>query len=316
MDEYSPRGVAGWAITILAYALLLLGLAMSLGGAYLIYLGGTLYFFLAGIGTLAAAVMLLLGLPGGVWLYGVVVAATFAWSLWEIAVKGWMPIWHLDLMARTGFMAVLLAIALFLLPALYRRGYYQPALPYAGPLLGVVILAGYAGTAVWLVIDSGPANPATAVTEDSHQSSAPDSTDWVAYGGSNLAQRFSIADQITPHADAHGECQGQCHDHAPVTDAAQGVFPYQNLPRPTLSSRHQRSSFYVVVHGALTIAGHVSQSMSHFLRGGDVAKDRARRGRHTEGLTRRDPEAPQLIRWKPPSRFPPCRGTPTAKEST
>src|SRR5699024_1632004 len=135
-------------------------------------------FFLAGIGTLAAAVMLLLGLPGGVWLYGGVVAATFAWSLWEIAVKGWMPIWHLDLMARTGCMAVLLAIALFLLPVLYRRGYYQPALPYAGPLLGVVILAGYAGTAVWLVIDSGPANPATATTEDSHQSSAPDSTDW------------------------------------------------------------------------------------------------------------------------------------------
>lgn len=230
MDEYSPRGVAGWAITILAYALLLLGLAMSLGGAYLIYLGGTLYFFLAGMGTLAAAVMLLLGLPGGVWLYGVVVAATFAWSLWEIAVKGWMPIWHLDLMARTGFMAVLLAIALFLLPALYRRGYYQPALPYAGPLLGVVILAGYAGTAVWLVIDSGPANPATAVTEDSHQPSAPDSTDWVAYGGSNLAQRFSIADQITPHNVDQLEVAWEFNTgDEPPSDAA--PYAFQNTPQ-------------------------------------------------------------------------------------
>src|SRR5690554_4575429 len=145
MDEYSPRGVAGWAITLLAYALLLLGLAMSLGGAYLIYLGGSLYFFLAGIGTLAAAVMLLLGLPGGVWLYALVVSATFVWSLWEIAVKGWMPVWHVDLMARTGLMAGLLAIALLLLPALYRRGYYQPALPYAGPLPRVASLAGYIG---------------------------------------------------------------------------------------------------------------------------------------------------------------------------
>ena len=230
MDEYSPRGVAGWAITILAYALLLLGLAMLLGGAYLIYLGGTLYFFLAGMGTLAAAVMLLLGLPGGVWLYGVVVAATFAWSLWEIAVKGWMPIWHLDLMARTGFMAVLLAIALFLLPALYRRGYYQPALPYAGPLLGIVILAGYASAVVWLVSESAPANPATATTEDNHQPSAPDSTDWVAYGGSNLAQRFSIADQITPHNVDQLEVAWEFNTgDEPPSDAA--PYAFQNTPQ-------------------------------------------------------------------------------------
>ncbi|WP_010629895.1 membrane-bound PQQ-dependent dehydrogenase, glucose/quinate/shikimate family [Halomonas sp. KM-1] len=229
MDVHTSRGAAGWAVTVFAIVLLLLGLAMSLGGAYLIYLGGTFYFLLAGIGTLVAAVMLKLGLPAGVWVYAATVAGTFLWSLWEIAMKGWMPVWHIDLMARTGLMAGLLAVALLLLPVLYRRGYYQPALPYAGPLLGVLIMVGYAGTVLWLIFGSGPDAPTTAAAEAIPQQDAPNDTDWIAYGGTNLAQRFSPADRITPHNADQLEVAWEFNTgDEPPSDAA--PYAFQNTP--------------------------------------------------------------------------------------
>jgi quinoprotein glucose dehydrogenase len=72
-----------------ACLLFLVGLLMALPGAYLVALGGSFYYLLAGIAIAASAVLLAKGRRLGSRLYGAVYALTVAWSLWEVGLDFW-----------------------------------------------------------------------------------------------------------------------------------------------------------------------------------------------------------------------------------
>lgn len=120
-----PHGFAWVCLVLLAMVSLLLGLAMAVLGSWLVYLGGSFYYLLAGVSIALAAGSILTGrVATGVALFALVVAATLAWALAEIQAKGWMPAWGFDLAGRVGVLfglLVLMAIAL----ALLRR--HQPS---------------------------------------------------------------------------------------------------------------------------------------------------------------------------------------------
>ncbi|QJQ96311.1 MULTISPECIES: membrane-bound PQQ-dependent dehydrogenase, glucose/quinate/shikimate family [Halomonadaceae] len=228
MSDQPHRGFAGWALLALASILALLSLPMIVGGGYLVYLGGSPYFILAGIAILVSAVLVFRTAPVGVWLYVATVVATFAWSLWEIAGKGWMPVWQVDLLARTGLLLGLMIVALLLLPALYRRAGALP--PAVSRYLGIIVLAGLAVGMAMLLMDAHVEVGGTHSTvADAGDAETPDSTDWIAYGGSNLAQRFSIANQITPHNVSRLEKSWEFNtgDEPPSEDAP---YAFQNTP--------------------------------------------------------------------------------------
>ena len=213
---------------VLAVLLLLLGLAMAVLGAWLLALGGSAYFVLAGTVMVAAAALVLAGRStAGVALYALVVLATVLWSVWEIHGKGWMPVWGVDLASRVGvLLGLLVLLALALIPpssrpahgGRARRGRRGPVL--AGLALLGLALAVPAVLTRWAPVQAQsatavdpapPAAPAEAMADPlpvavlpgaaepplGRAATAPGPDEWTAYGGSNLGQRFAQATQIT-----------------------------------------------------------------------------------------------------------------------
>ncbi|MFN4088557.1 MAG: membrane-bound PQQ-dependent dehydrogenase, glucose/quinate/shikimate family, partial [Alphaproteobacteria bacterium] len=199
--------VALWArvlLVLVAAVLALSGLALLWLGGNIAWLGGTWYYVLAGLLLVATAVALGLGRHrSGLALFGLTLAATLAWSLFEIAGKGFMPAWGVDLGGRAGVMAGLFGFALFVwLTGRPPRHPRDRTRPFTFAAAAVVLVA--AG-AVLLVLWERPVEPATAAadippvppeaeTEVGHNGADT----WLAFGGSPLGQRFSPAAEITP----------------------------------------------------------------------------------------------------------------------
>ena len=110
MSAVAPSLRPPW---IFATILLILGLALAIGGAQLAMLGGSLYYVLTGVLLIVSAVCLWRRRRIGMWIYLFVVAYTLVWSLWEIGLDGWA------LASRLGLLVVLALY--FLFPAARRR---------------------------------------------------------------------------------------------------------------------------------------------------------------------------------------------------
>ncbi|HKX79710.1 MAG TPA: membrane-bound PQQ-dependent dehydrogenase, glucose/quinate/shikimate family [Novosphingobium sp.] len=109
-DESSlPRGmkppvrkIEVFLVRLYAVLLALLGIAMFAGGVRLAMLGGSLYYVLAGSLVMAAALLLFLRRRQGAWLFGLTLAATIAWSIWEVGFDGWALLPRLLMMTGLG----------------------------------------------------------------------------------------------------------------------------------------------------------------------------------------------------------------------
>jgi quinoprotein glucose dehydrogenase len=179
------------AITSTIFAIF--GLILAAGGAYLVALGGSIYYLLAGIGMLLTALLLFMRRPAALLVYGLVVLLSLAWAVWEVGFDWWQ-------LGPRGGVIVLLGIWLSL-PFIRRQlvrgnndGASAAAWPVAVPVLVAVIIAGYAmfqtphdqaGK-----LPAAPANVASAST-------VPDG-EWHQYGRTPLGQRYSPLDQIKP----------------------------------------------------------------------------------------------------------------------
>src|SRR6202012_299791 len=65
------------------------GLGMALPGLYLVSLGGSPYYAVAGLLILISAFFVLHGNRAGVQLFWLVYLATIVWSVWEVGLDGW-----------------------------------------------------------------------------------------------------------------------------------------------------------------------------------------------------------------------------------
>ncbi|MES2492047.1 MAG: membrane-bound PQQ-dependent dehydrogenase, glucose/quinate/shikimate family [Pseudomonadota bacterium] len=166
---------------LLAGFFLLVALALTVGGAWLVGLGGSLYYLLAGLFVGAVAVLLWRLRPLAAWVYGAFLAATLIWALVEVGLDGW------QLMPRLFGPAVLGLV--FLLPGLRRplgRAAFAPVLAGAAGLLAIGLAA----------IQPGP----DAVADRAWPSRLiPDGLnpgEWPQYGRTSAGQRFSPLTQI------------------------------------------------------------------------------------------------------------------------
>ncbi|MBP0616983.1 hypothetical protein [Jiella mangrovi] len=121
------HGVGYWAVVVLAAVLVLFGLPIFGGGAYLLWLGGSWYYVLAGIGLLLTAWFLVQASMLAVWIYLVTFAGTVVWAFWEKGFDWWAQVPRL--VAPT----VILVLVLLTIPVLLRsgltRGKDRPASP-------------------------------------------------------------------------------------------------------------------------------------------------------------------------------------------
>lgn len=97
-------------LIVLGTVILLVGLFMLGGGGYLITLGGSWYFTLAGLGlTLSGAFVIQRRLIGAL-LYLIVFAASIIWSLWDVGFAFW------PLFSSLFALAVLAVVVLVAMP--------------------------------------------------------------------------------------------------------------------------------------------------------------------------------------------------------
>ena len=184
--------IAGNIRTLLLRALCLLLLAvgswLTFGGAWLVSLGGSFYYLLAGLVTLAVAQLVWRTRLLGLWLYLGLVVATLFWALAEVGFEFWL------LLPRLGMpmgLAVLLLIAFW--PAM--AGSANASVRWASigvvaGLAGVLAVAFAGSNAVVSTPGMAPAIPATASAD------TDDASQWRDYGGTKAGTRYVPADQI------------------------------------------------------------------------------------------------------------------------
>jgi glucose dehydrogenase len=203
-----------WGSFLLGCLLIAMGVILLGGGVWLIVLGGSWYYVLAGAGLVTSGTYLLKARSQAVFLCLAIYAATWIWAIGEVGFDPW------PLVPRVVAPSVLLLLALLCLPRLLRR----PALAglvalLAAPLPG----AGQAQTA--------PAAP------------RPVGADWPAYGGGQGAMRYSPLVTITPGNVADLE---EVWDYDLGSQATLVDFPTEGGLVPSLVLLSKEGDIYIL----------------------------------------------------------------------
>lgn len=102
-------------MTTFGVVCLLLGLVLLAGGVWLIALGGSWYYGLAGLGLVLVGILLFQRSFAAVWLYLAVWLGTVVWAFWEVGTDWWAQ------MPRLVGPTLILVLVLLCIPALRRR---------------------------------------------------------------------------------------------------------------------------------------------------------------------------------------------------
>ncbi len=187
-----------------ASVIAILGLALTMGGGWLIALGGSWYYACTGLVLIGTSWLLLKRKPAALYLYALLVIATLAWSLWEAGLDWW------PLAARGD---VLFIVGIFLLmpwitrPVLAKASSNadtsssMAAIRHGGGLalstaLGLFLIVAIAS---WFVDPQRvegelPGSRTQAVAD----AGGTPPGEWHAYGRDGYGQRYSPLAQITP----------------------------------------------------------------------------------------------------------------------
>ncbi|MGX1097779.1 membrane-bound PQQ-dependent dehydrogenase, glucose/quinate/shikimate family [Amorphus sp. MBR-141] len=249
------RGV-GYGLTMgLAAVLLVCGVSLFAGGIWLITLGGSWYYAIAGAGLTVTAILLFVRSIAAVWVYLLTYAFTLVWAFWEVGTDWWAQV------PRIVAPTVMLVLVLLTLPVL--RRIYQvdvDRVPARSPRTATAAIAslvalGGLGLAAHpaaaqdagqpaAVEDAGqPATPgqttlvgtdaADAAPQTSHatpQQMPTPGADWPAYGGSIHATRYSPLDQITPDNVGNLKKVWEFHTGDMPDEKAAGKYSPENTP--------------------------------------------------------------------------------------
>ncbi|MGO1781212.1 MAG: membrane-bound PQQ-dependent dehydrogenase, glucose/quinate/shikimate family [Moraxellaceae bacterium] len=180
---------------ILAVLILILGIALAVGGIWLITLGGSWGYVILAIPMLISGVLLLLRRRAALVAYAVVIVFSLAWALWEVGFDWWA-------MAPREGLIVLLGI-IMLLPPVVRSLESKRAAPgqYAiesKALMGVMLVG--VVIAVISFISEPHEIDGDLATERMAAGPAPADGvkpgEWSSYGRTAAGQRYSPLDQI------------------------------------------------------------------------------------------------------------------------
>lgn len=183
-------GLIGWIVTAL---LGLIGLGLLAAGAWLIALGGSPYYAVAGVGLLLTAVLLWLGSPAALWLYAAVVLGTLVWAVAEIGLDWWALVPRGDVVFILGLLLLLPWVTRSLRGPAGVRRWGGLALAASLVVAAVVGVAAMMGDESELTGDLATARADVPVG----YGGVPDD-DWWAYGRSPRGERWSPLDQVTP----------------------------------------------------------------------------------------------------------------------
>lgn len=186
-DGKRSSGGGSFGLWLLIGVLVPVGLWLAAGGAWLLRLGGSPYYLIAGGLCLAASVKIAQRRKLGFWLYMALFAGTLVWALVEVGPHFWL------LLPRIGGPLV---VALYMLtPWVTRPLGITRAKPSDGRgwRRGVAAVGAVALVAALAIVYRG--NDAQAGAGVMQPATG---TDWPVYGGTAGGTRFADASQITP----------------------------------------------------------------------------------------------------------------------
>lgn len=173
-------------VIITSLVLALVGLYLGIGGAWLLAVGGSAYYLLAGIFIVMTAILVWMRRPAAFWVYAAVMLGTLIWAIAEVGFDFWQLAPRGDVLAPLGVW--------LLLPFVARR-IAVPARA-AKAALGVTVLLAVVTLGASLTQDRHAVRGVASFASQPQGDVA--GTDWTAYGGTNWGDRFSALAQITP----------------------------------------------------------------------------------------------------------------------
>ncbi|WP_109366729.1 membrane-bound PQQ-dependent dehydrogenase, glucose/quinate/shikimate family [Ochrobactrum soli] len=194
VENTTNRPAAGdWATIALGVAIGLIGVVLVAGGIWLVAVGGSAYYALAGVGLVVTGYLLARRRAAGAWVYALVFAATVVWAFWEAGLNGWA------LVPRVIAPLVLLVLVILATPRLmpFRHGWRTSV----SAAVVAVLVAAVAGFGIAYAPEKAleplamAAPSAASMTDPSPMKTG---ADWPAYGGTYSARRYSPLEQITP----------------------------------------------------------------------------------------------------------------------
>ncbi|WP_311224019.1 MULTISPECIES: glucose/quinate/shikimate family membrane-bound PQQ-dependent dehydrogenase [unclassified Acidovorax] len=185
----------------------IIGALLAAAGIWLVALGGSFYYVIAGIVLVGCGVLLARRRAEALWLYAVLLAASVVWALWEVGLDWWPLAARLDVLAVIGLWLLTPWVRRSLLPGGTPpqrvdggadRSAATPATALAVALVATVAVA----VGSWFrqphdMAGELPAAPAAAAAAPAGAVDVPDG-EWHAYGRTGYGQRFSPLAQITP----------------------------------------------------------------------------------------------------------------------
>jgi quinoprotein glucose dehydrogenase len=173
--------------------LTLIGLVFFAGGCWLVLVGGSFYYLLAGLAFLLNSVLFYRRSAWAFWAFAVLILATLTWSLAEVGLDWWQLVPRGNLVVVIGLILTLPWCARtypsLAKDAVFRSGYFA--------LVGSLVASGV--VALFALVakphDKSGALPPRIENVGTLRGAGKD---WVAYGGTDAGDRYSTLDQITP----------------------------------------------------------------------------------------------------------------------
>jgi quinoprotein glucose dehydrogenase len=183
---------------ILSAVLLLLGVGLAGGGAWLVWLGGSPFYLALGLATLVVSGLLFARRPAALWLYALMLVAALGWSIWEVDFDWWA-------LSARGALLIVVGLLMLLPPvvrslnkdsgAVHRYDLAAAALAVAVLLSGGVGI--YAMTQHPHDLAGSFPDERMSATGEGDTLGVPDG-EWQSYGRTAYGQRYSPLTQITP----------------------------------------------------------------------------------------------------------------------
>jgi quinoprotein glucose dehydrogenase len=172
--------------------LAILAVAVSGGGVWLIVLGGSPYYLMAGLAMALTAILLYRRSPAALAVHGALVAVTLAWAIWEVGFDWW------QLGPRGGLIIVLglWMLTPWVVRPLEARSARHSARRWSllAPVLAAIAVAGYAMTTD--PYDHAGTLPDEPIAAADLGGSVPPG-EWHHYGRTPFGQRYSPLTEIT-----------------------------------------------------------------------------------------------------------------------
>lgn len=189
-QQARPRQASIW-VKGLAIVLLLFGLLLGSGGAYLISLGGSCYYLIAGLALIISGIQLFRNKMSGAWVFGIFFVCTLLWTIWESGSRfwGWVP--------RVAVFAVLALILALLLPRIEGGVSRRFSLRLSAVLGLCFVIATVCAFLPQYSDQSGLAFPTQPLSSEARVNDPTQAdSDWKYYGRDSNATRYSPLKQI------------------------------------------------------------------------------------------------------------------------